>query len=479
MRSDAKFKRENRRTKIVHDILNTKRVAKIGSRSHAAKTAAKRTAKLTAFVLAAATVATGLNTNSTFAKYVLADPPTYPSNEQLEFIITRIVPSTSTVEATFERLPERNWHNIYKFNLAFGTVPSDYALNQMGFGLLDGDTRIYGGNSTSLGAWEEGQATVVSATFVRNGGSIANNTSGKMHFVALYSDMSRDFGRVDYSRCINSSVFQSGEATECRAEKLGNGKIQYQPYTSDGVRVEIPADEDELLTALTNRYVYESGDWPAEYVWVDDEPENNPNPGDNPGGNSGDNTGDNTGDNSGNGSNDDSDGNNSESGNSDNNTSGNNNSENTSVDEGNTNNDNTTSDATIEIIIATSDSSANGAAGTNSNSNADASTTSYSGAWGSLANATAQTTNGATESDSTNTATSDKSTSEKSASDTTSGSDANTSDDIEVPDLGKEPATNQVSWVIPVLIALSAAAALASWWFLFFGKRKSNKERKE
>ncbi len=57
-------------------------------------------------------------------------------------------------------------------------------------------------------------------------------------------------------------------------------------------------------------------------------------------------------------------------------------------------------------------------------------------------------------------------------------SDGAGGDNVGVPELGKEFGDNK-SWVIPILVVLSAVAAAVSWWFLFFGKRKTNKERKE
>lgn len=256
-------------TKTVHKISDIKRV----DRTQIKKEMGKKMVGIMSTGFLALTLLTNININNASAKYVLTEPPRYYSNLETDFMVTRIVPNEEKIEATETLMEGHDFHNIYHINFAFGSDPSDYELSQLGYTSKPGDTTIFLANATHGGAWNDGQSEDITRAFRQRGGTISGNTSGRMYFVATYSDMKVDFGRIDYSRCINSSVFISGEATECRAERLGNGKIQYQPYASDGTRVEIPEEEDIELTALTNRFIYESGDWPAEYEWIDDEPE--------------------------------------------------------------------------------------------------------------------------------------------------------------------------------------------------------------
>lgn len=78
------------------------------------------------------------------------------------------------------------------------------------------------------------------------------NTTGKLGYSFVsYDSTAKTSGIADFHRCTQSSVFLSGQATKCRAESYADGLIQYQPYDAAGNRVEIPADEDAILTAET------------------------------------------------------------------------------------------------------------------------------------------------------------------------------------------------------------------------------------
>lgn len=78
------------------------------------------------------------------------------------------------------------------------------------------------------------------------------NTTGKLGYSFVsYDSTAKTSGIADFHRCTQSSVFLSGQATKCRAESYVDGLIQYQPYDAAGNRVEIPADEDAVLTAET------------------------------------------------------------------------------------------------------------------------------------------------------------------------------------------------------------------------------------
>lgn len=440
--------------------------------------------------------------NNTYAKYVLATPPSYKANERTNFTVSKIIPSESYMEATFELLPDRDWTTMYRLNIGYGVDPSDYILNQSSNSAIPGATTIHNQTATRLGTWASGVPMELTRLF---NGTI-ENPSGRMYYIAVYSNGKRDFGRVDYSRCINSSVFKSGEATECRAEVISDTKIQYQPYTADGVRVEIPEEEDAILTALTERFVYESGDWPAEMVWVDDEdPENNNGGGsdDNTGENTGDNTGENTGENGNNSENngnteggntgeggpdsgsndmgnDDGDGSNSASSDQNNatNTEGGTNSTENGIDNANNTSeatsDNSASDST-SITLASADTTSSASSADNTNNVRTAAsdfTDSTSGSTGVLG--TDEVTIEIQIVDGENTGENSENTSDAAEIAALTGE----SDNVGVPELGKEFG-NKNWWVAPVLMLLAAAAAIATWWFLFFGKRKSNKRKEE
>ncbi len=78
------------------------------------------------------------------------------------------------------------------------------------------------------------------------------NTTDMIYYTFLTNDSNaKSSGVADFQRCTKSSVFLNGTATRCVAEVIEDGFLQYQPYDSDGNRIEIPADEDAFLTAKT------------------------------------------------------------------------------------------------------------------------------------------------------------------------------------------------------------------------------------
>lgn len=118
--------------------------------------------------------------------------------------------------------------------------------------------------------WNDGVTITVSGVpRIYKNADLLTGAEGRLVYVVTFTNSERLLGRVDYTRCINSSVFISGEATECWMEEIGDGKVQYQPYTSSGVRVEIPPEEDAVLTVATES-------WIPEYGWPDLEPEPEP-----------------------------------------------------------------------------------------------------------------------------------------------------------------------------------------------------------
>ena len=440
--------------KTVHEISDIKRVDRARERAWAKKTDKNGKTMVgimsTGFLALALAIglSAGTNISNASAKYVLTEPPRYYANQETDFMITRIVPSDGTIEATEMLMDGHDYHNIYHINVAFGSDPSDYALSQLRYSNNPGDTTVFNNYAVYGGAWMDGQSEDISQDFKRNGGNLVSNITGRMYFVAVYSDFKTDFGRVDYSRCINSSVFISGEATECRMERAGNGKIQYQPYNASGERVEIPAEEDVELTALTDRFIYESGDWPAEYEWVEDEPEGDDS------------------DNVSNVESNDSDGDGD-----------------TKADElaGVDVNDNVGSTTGVgDSVVSASSADTSGAIVAT-----EAALVSSSGA------TVARTSNASNVDPVTieiqvvdsggNSASVDNGDSSSVDSGITENEEVISTegeqDDVGVPELGKEFWSQK--WVAVPLALLAAAVALTGWWFLFFGKKKSNKERKE
>lgn len=433
--------------KTVHQISDIKRVERARRRAQNKAIGEKTIKIISSGLMALMLLLTGAKNVS--AKYVLTEPPRYQANLLTDFMITKIVPSTGVIEATERLLPGHDYHNIYHINLAFGSDPSDYELSQLAYDNRAGDTTIFNKNAIYGGIWIDGQAEDISKDYRNRGGVISQNDTGRMYFIAVYSDFKVDYGRVDYSRCIKSSVFISGEATECRAEVTKEGKIQYQPYTADGVRAEIPEAEDIELSALTDRFIYESGDWPAEYEWVEDGPEagTNTDTTDVPTNNGSENVNSDDKNNSG-----------------------------SSREDFNIDTEVAVVDSDVSSMSTSADISTNISADTSTKMdtnivfNTDAISQPENGILGTEpVTVEIQIIDG--DGDATEDANKD------SNSEFMIATTESRQDDVGVPELGKESGNQK--WVALPLMLAGATAAIVGWWFLFFGKKKSKKERKE
>lgn len=206
-------------------------------------------------------------------------------NEIDDVMITKIVPSEPRIELTYKRLNPLYYQNAEGtpawINIGYGNLSDKdiYDLKEKTveqvFSYIPGVTKVLKIQFYEFGdVWEDRMTIAPQGYMINSRADLAVASEGRLVYAILFTNGERLIGRVDYSRCIYSSVFLDGTATECRMEELGNGKVQYQPYTSDGVRVEIPADEDRILTAAIESWVPEYG-WPE---LVEPEPEPEPEP---------------------------------------------------------------------------------------------------------------------------------------------------------------------------------------------------------
>ncbi len=200
-----------------------------------------------------------------------------------DIVITKIMPYTPRIELIY------NMNNPaysadsgipFRINIGYGNFSdmdiynlSDYSsVANQGLPEEVGATKV---TSMMIGSvmpnWSNGQTLALYSFMIDSRADLVNGSGGRLMYRIMFSNGTRLLGRVDYTRCINSSVFLSGEATECWMEYGADGKMQYQPYTAEGVRVEIPAEEDVVLTAATDA-------WEPEYGWPEVEPEPEPEP---------------------------------------------------------------------------------------------------------------------------------------------------------------------------------------------------------
>lgn len=414
--------------------------------------------------------------------------PTWRANEPTNFAITKIVPAEQRMEIAVdiqEGEPEGLVPNM--IYISYGGNMTDYDLWLMRYAWEPaGSTRVLSKTRAALGADFSTPVTITAAEMAP-GADLTKTT--RLEYSVEMSNFQDNAGRVDFSRCVNSSVFKSGAATECWMEKRADGRLQYQPYTAAGERVEIPEAEDKILTAKTDYWVPESGVWPDG--WYTPVPEEPDGPDDGGGGNGEDN-GDNGG---GSGENGDNNGGNS----------GENGGENGS-DNGGAEDDGDSGNGTAEQgnTVNNSDNGANNSGnGTgNSENNADNSSESTSG------NSEAESSNSgnnsaedggvnsASENASevtlawlpgdywvTNTETIEGEGAENdndgAAAIAAPGKD-NEDDAAEVatPELGQKT-EGMPAFLQALLVALGTFAAIMLWWLLFFGRRKNNEERKE
>ena len=198
-----------------------------------------------------------------------------------EVMITKIIPSKPSIEFTYNHVnPDFEGGRPMLMNVEYGDI-SDYDFFYMMYNTVN--TKVYQGPfvwmaPTGTTVWENGVTYAAQRPYLGTGIDLINGSNGLLYYRIAYATTDGtepwQLTRVDYSRCINSSVFLSGEATECRMEEIGEGRVQYQPYKADGTRVEIPAEEDAELTAITLNREYEYG-WPdlPEPEPVEPEPE--------------------------------------------------------------------------------------------------------------------------------------------------------------------------------------------------------------
>lgn len=407
-----------------------------------------------------------------------AAPPTYLSNIYDEVMISRIVPAEQYLEVTYNKLGIRADGEIPEyFNIQFGGL-TDAELYSMGTGQganikLVGATReqLFGGVPVS------GQIGVINESIIgRFGPKLINNTSGRLDYIIVYDGGGgNQLSRADYSRCVNSSVFISGEATECRMERIGVNKVQYQPYTAEGIRVEIPADEDAILTAMTDNWRPETGEWGPE--WQDESDDGDGDGDDDKGSDSGKSGDDEKSDVNGDGSGSNDGGYND-----------------SDYSEGE-NNDDSEGDKdgekpkTDEIASGESSKSANNAENRSEEKDDAVSETSDNRGEVVVASENGGGDNGivaVSENGGGNNGNVIDGKMEEQFSDNNENSgedyvavtneEFNADQDVGVPNLGKEP-DNQPNWIAIMTICLASVAGLVGWVFLFFGKSKRNKRK--
>lgn len=202
-----------------------------------------------------------------------------------DVMVTKIVPREPRIELTYHdnnpaySYKEDDFSWPRKVNMGYGDftdrhlygLNSSYDLywlgpeNRMKIAYLQAEAVL------SAPRWTDGMTMVITRPLLYKDADLVEGSGGRISYKIGFTNGTYLLGRVDYTRCINSSVFRSGLATECWMEEIGDGKVQYQPYTSDGVRVEIPAEEDAILTAATEA-------WIPPFGWPDLEPEPEPEP---------------------------------------------------------------------------------------------------------------------------------------------------------------------------------------------------------
>ncbi len=208
-------------------------------------------------------------TGALSVKMAFATPPVYRSNLKDDLMITKINPKQNYFVIEFnanERVGE--WPTYVNFQTGGLT---DYQLHYLYNGEVT--TALYKGLSFLLksGGIQDGDTYKITRSDMPYGANLMNNTSGMIDYYIEYGVTQPQRSRVDYRRCVNSSVFNY-DTMECVMEDLGNGYIAYQPYTLDGERVEIPAAEDARLSQITEEWRAEPGNWGAEW-YAEPEPE--------------------------------------------------------------------------------------------------------------------------------------------------------------------------------------------------------------
>lgn len=200
-----------------------------------------------------------------------------------DVMVTRIVPSEPRIELTYHKASSSygvdNGAWPKNINMGYGVELTDKNIHDLGnktveqkYGSVLNVTNIMKVTAEEVTTiWEDGQTIGFYGYMINRNADLTVGSGGRMIYTVTFTTGEVLLGRVDYSRCVNSSVFLNGEATECRMEDLGNGKVQYQPYTSTGARVEIPPEEDAILTEITES-------WEPPYGWPTLQPDPEPEP---------------------------------------------------------------------------------------------------------------------------------------------------------------------------------------------------------
>lgn len=420
------------------------------------------------------------------ATSTFAAPLVFKNNEVEEVMITRIIPSEPYMEVTYRKLGIRDDGSPQYLNFQYGEI-SDWNLYNLGISKYPGNTTIALGRYSNYYHWDEmvdGGTYVIPKTRM-SGIDFANNKTNRIDYVISFRN-AKQFSRIDYSRCVKSAVYKSGLATECRMEYKDNGLVQYQPYTADGERLELTAVEDAVLTEATESWRAEPGAWPD--FWYDtDSGDSSSDSGDSgdsgssgssgddgDGGESSESGGDSEGGENGSGTGGDSGGGGGSSEGGENggpseggagdegggSGSGGNSGEGGS-DEGSDGNGDSEDSSSAS---ADGSSASNGSVGNDTGGNSD----NASGIVGFVAG---ETIDGAENS---------QDNVDNNSGETNNDADNANSTDVGVPNLGQEE-ESKPNWSAVFAISMAAAAGLAGWWFLFFGKyhlkrRKENKK---
>ena len=422
-----------------------------------------------------------------------AAPPVYKNNVLEEVMITKIIPSESYMELTYNSLGIRGEDERPTYsNIQYGEI-TDYQLHNLFSGKYANTTVVARGNHSAMYFWpsfESGETRpLIKGKQIKSSVDLTKNTSSQMFYIVNFVT-NPQYSRIDYGRCTESEVYKAGLATECRMENKGNGLVQYQPYTSEGVRMELTPEEDARLTEATESWRAEPGAWgPEWYVEPtepntdepDDEGETSGEGGDGSGGGSGETggsgsetsgsetSGETGGEASGEIGGEGGDGSGGGSGETGDNTSSGDNSSNSTGSEVKENSGWTEEKPTTEIAFSFTTSSATDISAQNPSM---ASGFAYwiPGETGSNGSSVVSVNTDSTDSE-------QSATFDDVASDSNNGGNV-ASDDVGVPSLGKEEA-HEPNWLAVLAVIGVGMAGLVGWWFLFFGKKKSKDKKGE
>lgn len=204
-----------------------------------------------------------------------AAPPVYISNVAEDVYISVLDFASNSITLTIDSDRTEDM-TVTGVALQYGPL-TDYQLHRWALNTATGDN-IQLVNSSPQGITGQNfttyRRTMQISDFWLYNKPIWENPYDRIEFFVTTSDSNqpRIMGRADYSRCTQSTVFLNGLAAQCRAEKTGDGMLQYHPYNISGERMEISAEEDAILTANTLNWRAEPGDWGPEW-YIEPEPE--------------------------------------------------------------------------------------------------------------------------------------------------------------------------------------------------------------